>query len=582
MSTPKRSWVIALVLFSCLLASGEGAASVQEDSVPPAGAMLRLDLGMHVVQIRRISADASGRYLATVADDKTVRIWSLADGALLTVLRLPIGTGNLGIAYAVAMSPDGETVACGGLTGTREIRVVHLFERRTGRLLRNLPCPPYAITHLAFSPDGSFLAAALAGNGGVIIWDTRTWQPAGQDLSYGGPSYGLSFGGAGHLAVACIDGYVRLYDPHRGPIAKARAPDGYRPFSVAFSPDGSRLAVGYVDSPAIDILSGNDLSWLARPDTSGMDNGNVASVAWSPDGEILYAGGSYDQGGQCPLVMWPQGGSGPRAVYQSGLVANTVMDLATLPSGEVALGASDPAWAVLDDAGKPRLFHGPPMADFRDNLMEFLLSADGSTVGFCYGMQGRSPAVFSLVERTLQAGTPQGLVPPILEAPGLDVRGWRGSPRPTLNNQELALARYEKSWSLALLPDQSGLVLGADWGLYRFDAAGQQVWKAPAPGAVWAVNVSPDGRLVAAALGDGTIRWYGGADGKELLAFYPHPDGKRWVAWTPEGYYDASPGADDLLGWHVNRGPDKAADFYPASQFKEHLHKPEKVGMALR
>ena len=26
------------------------------------------------------------------------------------------------------------------------------------------------------------------------------------------------------------------------------------------------------------------------------------------------------------------------------------------------------------------------------------------------------------------------------------------------------------------------------------------------------------------------------------------------LAWTPSGYYMASPGGEDLIGWHVNRG----------------------------
>jgi uncharacterized caspase-like protein len=56
--------------------------------------------------------------------------------------------------------------------------------------------------------------------------------------------------------------------------------------------------------------------------------------------------------------------------------------------------------------------------------------------------------------------------------------------------------------------------------------------------------------------------------GAELLALYPFADGtERWVLWTPEGYYAASPGAAEALGWVVNRGWDKPADFFPISAF---------------
>ena len=69
------------------------------------------------------------------------------------------------------------------------------------------------------------------------------------------------------------------------------------------------------------------------------------------------------------------------------------------------------------------------------------------------------------------------------------------------------------------------------------------------------MNISRDGRLVAAPYGDGTIRWHRMSDGKELLALFVHAEDKRFVAWTPKGYYAASPGAEDLIGWHVNRDP---------------------------
>ena len=73
----------------------------------------------------------------------------------------------------------------------------------------------------------------------------------------------------------------------------------------------------------------------------------------------------------------------------------------------------------------------------------------------------------------------------------------------------------------------------------------------------------------------------GVSDGAELLALFMHPDGKRWVAWTPQGYYDASAGADDLIGWQVNHGYDQAPDFFPASQFQERFNRRDVVARVL-
>ena len=74
------------------------------------------------------------------------------------------------------------------------------------------------------------------------------------------------------------------------------------------------------------------------------------------------------------------------------------------------------------------------------------------------------------------------------------------------------------------------------------------------------VNVTGDGRLVVAAYADGTIRWHRMDDGRELLALQLLSDKKNLVAWTPEGFYDATAGAYGVLKWHVNRGNEAAAD----------------------
>ena len=53
------------------------------------------------------------------------------------------------------------------------------------------------------------------------------------------------------------------------------------------------------------------------------------------------------------------------------------------------------------------------------------------------------------------------------------------------------------------------------------------------------------------------------------------------MAWTPEGYYVASPGAEDLIGWHVNNGKDRAADFFSASRFRDAFYRPDIVTRVL-
>ncbi len=64
------------------------------------------------------------------------------------------------------------------------------------------------------------------------------------------------------------------------------------------------------------------------------------------------------------------------------------------------------------------------------------------------------------------------------------------------------------------------------------------------------------------------------------LSFYVGDD-DQWIIWSPTGYYDASPGAEQLIGWHVNRGPAKSAKFYRVQQFRKQLYRPDIIDLIL-
>jgi hypothetical protein len=59
--------------------------------------------------------------------------------------------------------------------------------------------------------------------------------------------------------------------------------------------------------------------------------------------------------------------------------------------------------------------------------------------------------------------------------------------------------------------------------------------------------------------------------------FVSAEDPNKWVLWTPSGYYDASPSGEELVGWHVNNGPEQAADFFPIYQFKGQFYRPDVI-----
>lgn len=579
--------LMALTVCALTATLAQLATAQSEPSREP---VLRIETGMHIAAIKRIGVDAANRYLVTASEDKTVRVWELPSGRLLRVIRPPLGAGYEGKLFAVALSPDGSTIAAGGWTGYEwdKQHSIYLFDRESGRLIRRLGGLPNVVNHLVYSPDGRYLAATLGEKNGVRVFSTSPYAPAGEDTDYGDASYGADFDRAGRLATTSWDGFIRLYatggDGSLRLLAKQSAAGGQRPFDVKFSPDGTRLAVGFIDSTKVAVLRADDLSLLYAPVTTGVNNGDLHSVAWSADGRTLYAGGIHpDANGTNSIRVWADGGRGGYRDI-AGAAENTIQHILPLRDGGIIYGAGDPSFGVIDASGRRQLFTTAAIADYRNNWQGFLLAPDGMGVQFAYQLFGQAPARFSLADRKLDAA-PAGSVswrPPETEDSQLRVTDWLDTYTPKLNGTPLKLDQYEMSRSLALAPDRSAFLLGADFSLRLFDRNGAERWRAAVPGVAWAVNISADGRLAVAAYADGTIRWYRLTDGKELLAFFPHKDRKRWILWTPSGYYDAAPGAEDLIGWHVNNGKDQAADFFPVGQFRSTYYRPDVISKVLQ
>ena len=226
--------------------SGRGQAQDAASELPTEP-ILRIETGKHGAIILRIDTDAANRFAVTASDDKTVRVWSLPEGRLMRVLRLPIDQGDIGKAYAVAISPDGTTVAVGGFTGTAGHINIFLFDRASGELKQRLRDLPNVVIHLAYSPDGRRLVAALCGTNGIRVFDAgNDYRQLPSDTQYGDQSYWAAFDRSGRLVTTSFDGFVRLYaaDRYQTPIARFKRP-GHHPYSAAFSPDGTRVAVGY-------------------------------------------------------------------------------------------------------------------------------------------------------------------------------------------------------------------------------------------------------------------------------------------------------------------------------------------------
>jgi WD40 repeat protein len=398
--------------------------------------VLVVDPGMHTSGIRDAAVDAAARFAATVSYDKTVRIWSLVDGKLLRTIRVPAGPGHIGKLDTVAMSPDGNLVAAGGWTkGNHSGHNIYLFDRSTGRMTMRIGGLPAVIDKLVFSPDGRYLAAGLHHHHGLRVFDRdKQWAETFRDTDYGYPIYAGSFAADGRLAIASLDGKIRLYDANFASVVPPQnAPGGDHPRGLAFSPNGAVLAVVYDDSVSVNLVDGHTLAPLPGPNTRGLHGpgNNFIAVAWSADGQTLFAGGMYhfpDYSGN-PVVAWSDAGRGARRTIPGR--TDTIMAVLPLRAGELLVAAQDPQLEIVELSGNARWVARRPIAQFNAQRAVLAVSADGTIVDFGFDWGGKSPLRFDLRALKLTSDMPADghTVPP--KQDGLPISRWANSKDPT-------------------------------------------------------------------------------------------------------------------------------------------------------
>lgn len=221
----------------------------------------------HEAPISGVSFSPDGQLVATSSWDKTVKLWQAATGAPVRTL-----SGHTLAVTRVAFSPDG-----GRLASSSWDQTLRIWDSQTGAPVSVLEWRSPAagrvdpLDSLCFHPDGKHLAAApdrLGGDGDVKVFDLDTSTPV---HSLGGHIYGIfqvvfSKDGRRLASVSC-DGGLKVWDMGTGhelfayhnftglpPGAEGRI-DSRRDalHSVAFSPDGMRLAVGCRNSHVLIV-----------------------------------------------------------------------------------------------------------------------------------------------------------------------------------------------------------------------------------------------------------------------------------------------------------------------------------------
>jgi WD40 repeat protein len=158
--------------------------------------------------------------------------------------------------WSVTFSPDGRSLAAPS-NGS-----LYVWNTADGSIVAHPKVPN--VGSLAFTPDGRWLLAAEGDQLG--LWNTRTWTADETADASGVSDVAVSPIGTA-AATLSWDGRLTLWrmNPLRQRLVIASDLDGYKgPHTLAFSPDGTRLAVAVGNTVSVFALGIDDLMDLAR------------------------------------------------------------------------------------------------------------------------------------------------------------------------------------------------------------------------------------------------------------------------------------------------------------------------------
>ena len=276
----------------------------------PEGVAARLGANRfcHELHDSRLAHSPDGKTLICCSVTGVI-VWDAATGRELHRLKVAAG--------CVAFSPDGKTLALG--ERVERVPSVGLWDLRSGKKIKEFSPPEWKrddarLDLLRFSPDGKHLVACC-GESSSVVFDVLSGEVR---MSLGGSDSfvceSLAVSPDGKALVAAVHPpseekirHLRWWDFVTGqPIRTIQElPNGVK--SMAFSPDGSALAIGMYEECAILLLdaeTGKTTSRLKPEKTEGRseDSPEVFDIAFAPDGKKLVAASRCD--GDSAVRIW--------------------------------------------------------------------------------------------------------------------------------------------------------------------------------------------------------------------------------------------------------------------------------------